>query len=64
MTRCWGFHEWENWQTFESGVLLKHTDDIGLPIHPPEEPRVVGRYEAQRRKCSKCGKSQLREIQA
>ena len=58
------FHTWGCWETTQRGSVLKHTDDVGLPIYPPEKPRIVGTYEYQRRTCLLCGKSQLRETQS
>lgn len=53
---CWPWeHDWTLWQVIESGKLTSHFM-ISLT--------VVGRYETQRRKCKRCGKSQLRETRA
>lgn len=42
------FHDWEKWQTIDTGSI-----SIGKSI--------IGRYETQRRECRNCGKVALRE---
>lgn len=47
---CW--HKWTRWKLQETGhVLVKNQHQVGT-------------YEYQRRECEKCGKAELRFIEA
>lgn len=62
---CWPWsHKWGKWKTFEVGACLKLTDSLGLPIEDESKRPVTGHYEYQRRECSECGISQIREDRA
>ena len=54
---CWPWsHDWTKWETTEKGIMQR--------IRPGFDPITVGVYEYQRRVCTKCGQSQLREVAA
>lgn len=58
------WHDWSKWETIESGKLMANQDALGLPLHDWDEKPVIGAYETQRRVCTACGASQLREVRA
>ena len=60
---CWPWsHQWSKWTMFERGEL--HRPSIAGAGYRSESTSIVGKYETQRRECSICGKSQLRETRA
>jgi hypothetical protein len=46
---CW--HKWTNWKTVKEGNLLNGEN-------------IVGYYITQRRVCPKCGREELRNVEA
>jgi hypothetical protein len=51
--RCWLFHDWTHWVTFQKGEVVPrwadNPDEMGRPI------------EWQQRVCTVCNKKQIRE---
>lgn len=55
---------WSKWQRIDQGDVLQGYDRLTGRLLDESEKGVIGKYEAQRRECEKCGMSQLRETRS
>lgn len=58
----WCWHEWEKWKVVEIMAEIRMTDPLTGRLLDKDERYQVGKCEIQRRECSRCAKSQLREV--